>query len=86
MKRKKLIIIPVSLAILTFFLILTENGKYFVRYAVLNFPDINDYKKYPAYTISKADNYFMSHYLKWTVIHVFSYMGEYISNVYISLL
>ncbi len=58
MKRKKLIIIPVSLAILSFFLILTENGKYFVRYAVLNFPDINDYKKYPAYTISKADNYF----------------------------
>ncbi len=43
MKRKKLIIIPVSLAILSFFLILTENGKYFVRYAVLNFPDINDY-------------------------------------------
>jgi CubicO group peptidase (beta-lactamase class C family) len=58
MKIKKLLIILVPLVILIIFLIFTENGKYFLRLAVLNYPDLNDYKKYPASTISKADNYF----------------------------
>lgn len=58
MKNKKLIIIPVSLLVLLFLIIYTENGKYFVRLAVLNFPDINDYKKYPANIIARTDDYF----------------------------
>jgi CubicO group peptidase (beta-lactamase class C family) len=57
-KKKILIIVSVSVAIIALFISLTEYGKFVLRITILNFPDTNDYKKYPAKTIAHAENYF----------------------------
>jgi len=57
-KKKILIIVPVSVIIIALLVSLTVYGKFVFRLIILNFTDINDYKKYPAKIITHADNYF----------------------------
>jgi CubicO group peptidase (beta-lactamase class C family) len=57
-KKKKLIIVPISITLIVLFIYFTEYGKFILRFTILNFPDNNNYKKYPVNIIAHNDDYF----------------------------
>jgi CubicO group peptidase (beta-lactamase class C family) len=89
MKRKTLIIIPVCAGILAIFFSLAEVGRYVLRYAAFNVPDIDDYKKYPANIIARP--YDSSVFVKGDTLSIntditYSYRGNDITKNLASLL